>query len=206
MNFTRAIKILRKNNLTLIESVDKNIVAKYKQRVQDHIKRVKYFYTLLVESGQIPYKDIDLNRIRKHDQDKLKYKNLIRQALRYSPTELTQDEKKQINDVVIEHIKSNPHHCEYWGKGDYASKNIDCTQMKDTYLYELCADWAATSEEQGNSLKEWCDKVLNKKFMFTDEQIELIKSVCEFLSDYIEPNLKRDYGMKSIKLSELKNM
>ena len=189
MNFTRALRILKENNLTLVESLDKNIVAKYEQRVKDHIKRVKYFYSLLVESGQIPIKDIDTARVMKHDQDKLKYKNLVRQALRYSPTELTQDEKKQINDVVMEHIKS---------------KHIDCTKMSDTYLYEMCADWAATSEELGNPLNKWCDDVLNKKFMFTDRQIDLIRSVCDYLNDYVDPNLKRNYGMKSINLSVLK--
>lgn len=204
MNFTRALRILKENNLTLVESLDKNIVAKYEQRIKDHIKRVKYFYSLLVESGQIPIKDIDTARVMKHDQDKLKYKNLVRQALRYSPTELTQDEKKQINDVVMEHIKSNPHHCEYWSEGDYASKHIDCTKMSDTYLYEMCADWAATSEELGNPLNKWCDDVLNKKFMFTDRQIDLIRSVCDYLNDYVDPNLKRNYGMKSINLSVLK--
>lgn len=204
MNFTRAIRILRKNNLTLVEALNKNIVAKYRIRVQDHINRVKYFYRLLVESGQIPLKDIDIARVLKHDKDKLKYNNLIRQALRYSPEPLTDDEKKKIDDVVMEHIKTNPHHCEYWDKGDYSSKNINCTKMTDTYLYEMCADWAATSEENGNSLLGWCDDVLNKKFLFTDRQIDIIRSICEYLNDYIDPALKRDYGMKSIKLSSLK--
>lgn len=204
MNFTRAIRILRDNNLTLVESIDKNIVAKYRIRVQDHINRVKYFYRLLIESGQIPFEDIDIVRVMNHDKDKLKYNNLIRQALRYSPEPLSAEEKKDINDVVMEHIKTNPHHCEYWGKGDYASKHIDCTKMTDTYLYEMCADWAATSEENGSPLLGWCSDVINNKFMFTDRQIDIIKSVCEYLNEYIDPALKRDYGMKSIKLSSLK--
>ena len=69
MNFTRALRILKENNLTLVESLDKNIVAKYEQRVKDHIKRVKYFYSLLVESGQIPIKDIDKYQWAFHHKD-----------------------------------------------------------------------------------------------------------------------------------------
>ena len=103
----------------------------------------------------------------------------------------------------MEHIKSNPHHCEYWGKGDYKSLCINCKEMDDTFLYEMCADWAATSEENGNSLMGWCDKVINNKFMFTEHQVDLIYSVCNYLKDYIDQSLKRDYGLKSIKLSKL---
>ena len=190
--------------MTLVESANDNVVVTCRKRIQDHINRVKYFYNILVESGQIPLEDIDIKRVMKHDADKLKYNNLKRQALRYcGDRQLTQEEKQQINDVVMEHIKSNPHHCEYWGAGDYKSLGINCKEMYDTFLYEMCADWAATSEENGNSLMGWCDKVVNNKFMFTEHQVDLIYSVCNYLKDYIDPSLKRDYGLKSIKLSQL---
>lgn len=204
MNFNRALNILKKNDMSLVESADANVVVTCRKRIQDHINRVKYFYNILVESGQIPLEDIDIKRVMKHDADKLKYNNLKRQALRYcGDRQLTQEEKQQINDVVMEHIKSNPHHCEYWGSGDYKSLGINCKEMYDTFLYEMCADWAATSEENGNSLIDWCDKVINNKFMFTEHQVDLIYSVCNYLKDYIDPSLKRDYGLKSIKLSQL---
>lgn len=179
------------------------ILKNYKQRVKDHIKRVQYFYGLLVNYGKIPDKDINLVGIINHDKDKLEEKNLVRQALRYKP-DLTHEEKQQIHDVVMEHIKSNPHHCEYWGEGTYASKGIDCTKMDDKYLYEMCCDWAATSEELGGSLIGWCDKVINDKFLFTEPQIKKIYEVCEYLDKHVSLNYKRDYGMKGIKLSELK--
>ena len=114
--------------MTLVESANDNVVVTCRKRIQDHINRVKYFYTILVESVQIPLEDIDIKRVMKHDADKLKYNNLKRQALRYcGDRQLTQEEKQQIHDVVMEHIKSNPHHCEYWGVGDYKSMCINCT-------------------------------------------------------------------------------
>lgn len=186
------------------ESVNANLLVTCRKRIQDHINRVKYFYNILVENRKIPLEDIDIERVMKHDLDKLKYDNLVRQSLRYcGDRQLTQEEKQQINDVVMEHIKSNPHHCEYWGEGDYKSTGINCMEMNDTFLYEMCTDWAATSEENGNQLLWWCDKVINNKFMFTERQVNIIYSICTYLSDYIDPNLKRDYGLKSIKLSQL---
>lgn len=181
----------------------KDVVDTYRFRIQDHIKRVQYFYGLLVNNGKIPLEDINIEGISNHDKDKLEERNLYKQALRYKPN-LSHDEKQQIHDVVMEHIKSNPHHCEYWGEGTYASKNIDCTKMTDIYLYEMCCDWAATGEELGNSVLDWCNKVINDKFMFTEHQVKKIYEICTFLNDYIDPKQKRDYGMKGIKLSELK--
>lgn len=205
MNFARALRILKQNNLTLVESTTKNIVAKCRERIKDHITRVKYFYNILVESGQIPLEDIDIKRVMKHDSDKLKYNNLVRQALRFTPKEkLTENDMASIDAVVMEHIKSNPHHCEYWGSGDYTSVGINCKKMPNTFIYEMCADWAATSEEKGNSLISWCNHAVNNKFMFTEEQSELIYSICEYLEEYINPEYKRDYGLEQINLKDVK--
>lgn len=181
----------------------KEIIQKYKMRVQDHINRVQFFYEILVNYGKIPRLDQNIIGVINHDKDKLEEENAEKQALRYKAN-LTHEEMQEIHDVVMEHIKSNPHHCEYWGEGTYASKNINCTSMTDVYLYEMCCDWAATAEELGNSLLDWCKKVINDKFMFTEYQVNKIYEICEFLNKHIDPDHKRDYGMKCIKLSEMK--
>ena len=177
---------------------------KYRRRIKAHIKRVQYFYTKIVYADMIPMmKDIDIDRVMNHDKDKLKLKNLVRQAFRYIPGPLSDKEKLAIHNVVMEHIKSNKHHCEYWSDGDYASEGNDCTKMEPTYLYEMCADWAATSEENGSGLMEWYWKVVNKKFIFSDRQVEIIRPVCEYLSKLVDPNLKRKDDMTPVKLSTL---
>lgn len=176
---------------------------KYRRRIKAHIERVQYFYTKIVDADMIPIEDIDLVRLKNHDKDKLKLKNLVRQAFRYIPGPLSYREKLAIHNVVMEHIKSNRHHCEYWNDGDYATDGNDCTGMEPTYLYEMSADWAATSEENGSGLMEWYEKVVNKKFMFTTEQLDIIKPVCEYLSQCIDPNMKRKDDMTSVKLSQL---
>ena len=85
---------------------------KYRARVKNHIKRVQYFYSKLVAADMIPIEDIDLVRLKNHDKDKLKVKNLVRQSFRYLPQPLSESEKWAIHNVVMEHIKSNKHHCE----------------------------------------------------------------------------------------------
>ena len=44
MNFNRALNILKKNDMTLVESANENVVVTCRKRIQDHINRVKYFY------------------------------------------------------------------------------------------------------------------------------------------------------------------
>ena len=78
-------------------------------------------------------KDIDIDRVMNHDKDKLKLKNLVRQAFRYIPGPLSDKEKLAIHNVVMEHIKSNKHHCEYWSDGDYASEGTHCHE----YIYRF---------------------------------------------------------------------
>ena len=74
---------------------------------------------LLATNGKIPEQEINIDGIINHDKDKFEEKNMLRQVLRYKEN-LTVEEMHQIHDVVMEHIKSNPHHCEYWGEGTYA--------------------------------------------------------------------------------------
>ena len=176
---------------------------KYRKRIKTHIDRVQFFYCKLFEGYKIPNDLVDIGRILDHDKDKLKLKNLVRQAFRYIPGPLSDKEKMAIHNVVMEHIKSNKHHCEYWNDGDYASEGNDCTKMESTYLYEMCADWAATSEESGNGLMDWYEKVVNKKFLFSTEQLDIIKPVCEYLSRCIDPNKKRNDDMTPVRLSTL---
>lgn len=55
----------------------KEIIQKYKIRIQGHISRVQYFYGILVNNGKIPYKDINIIGIINHDKDKLEEQNVV---------------------------------------------------------------------------------------------------------------------------------
>lgn len=73
------------------------------------------------------------------------------------------------------HVHCNPHHPEYWSK-ERASEGttIDCTSMPLSYVASMCADWLAMSEELKNSAVDWADKNVNKRWIFSDGQVELI--------------------------------
>lgn len=151
MLLSEARQILKKNGYMMVEAVSNEVLKKVTQRTKDHITRVKHFYKLLANAGIIGPEYV--RSISTHDSDKLEPENLRRQALRYctDPDEMTDEIEEQIQDVVREHVKSNKHHCEYWGSGDHRTKGMDCTKMPLTYVYEMMADWAATAEERGRN-------------------------------------------------------
>lgn len=172
---------------------ESSLESKMKQRIKDHIERVKFFYNKMVELGIIPEKDI--TDISLHDKDKLLPKNLKRQALRFK-TERTEEDTQQINAVIREHVKSNPHHCEYWGVygQDHLSTNIHCENMPDISLYEMIADWHSTAEEKGNTVMEYFNDVNGTRYIFSKRQQEIIKECCKKLETFFDKDRKREYS------------
>ncbi len=94
--------------------------------------------------------------------------------------------KNKLNKATEHHIKTNEHHPEYWSdqteslinnndRDSAKVKNIiDVTKMPNIAIAEMVADWCATSKERGNSPEEWANKVINKRWKFSNDQIKLI--------------------------------
>ena len=195
-----------------LDKIAEDVLNKVVQRIEDHIERVQYFYKLMVDNGIIPKKYIRQKEIDRHDEDKLYPKNLERQSLRYAipQNEMTPEDIEAIDNVITEHVKSNPHHCEYWGSGDHHTLNMDCTAMPLEEVYQMIADWTSTAEEKsGNNAWKWYyDSVVNvggKRWIFSDEQIEVIEKCLEFLEDKTDHSLKRNYGLHSFDPAVLNN-
>lgn len=189
----------------LIETIENDTVSICRQRVTDHIDRVKHFYKLMWYNGIISKANYVPAIVERHDDDKLEPENLRRQSLRFKTDGcFTDEELKEIDDVVREHIKSNPHHCEYWGDGDHLAKGIVCYDMPDIFIYEMMADWAATCEEKGGMLKDWYNKNVGTRWIFSEHQKEIMLKCINFLSDNIDSSLKRDYGLKYIDPADVK--
>lgn len=91
-----------------------------------------------------------------------------------------------MHKATLHHIKNNPHHVEFHtSQENVLNKDmkdrdkavavlIDGTKMPDKYIAEMCADWSAMSEEKGTTPKDWADKMVNKKWKFTESQVKLI--------------------------------
>ncbi len=54
--------------------------------------------------------------------------------------------KEKLELAVKQHVRTNPHHPEYWG-------GID--KVPEVYLGEMVADWYARSQEFGTGLRDW---------------------------------------------------
>lgn len=195
----------------LLESSDEILKAQdaTRQRVIDHIDRVKYFYNKLVEGGIVPEEDINTDQVEEHDSDKLKQENIRRQALRMTANGvLSPKDEKDVYEVIRDHVKTSPHHCEFWGlpNEDHMSVGVNCEKMPDKYIYEMMADWAATAEERGSKIVDWFNKAIvnDKRWIFNSRQIDTIKKCIDFLEPLVDKNKKRNYGFKYVDPATIK--
>ena len=60
--------------------------------------------------------------------------------------------------------------------------NLDCSKMSNIAIYEMCCDWCAVAKELYNSPITWADKTVNKRWMFSEYQVDMIYDVLKFLS------------------------
>lgn len=177
---------------SLYSMLESDELAKMKQKVESHIQRVIFFYKKMLQLGLIPKEDQNLKEVLKHDADKLLPSNLKKQAKRLQ-SDFNDDDYDDIANVVGKHIKSNPHHLEYWDPdADFGAIHIDCSAMPNKYLYEMIADWHATAEEKGNSVIGYLES-MSWKFKFTEHQQELIRKCAKALKPYIDKSFERHY-------------
>jgi len=91
------------------------------------------------------------------------------------------------NKASTHHVKHNRHHPEFHDeesgddcinkddRGAAPEQVVDGSKMKDIDVAEMVADWCAMSEElEEDTPKTWADNNVNKRWKFTDTQVELI--------------------------------
>lgn len=85
--------------------------------------------------------------------------------------------QEDIQKATFIHIKTNRHHPEYWCEsvehsliGGTVQQELECSDMPNSALEELCADWCAMSEELGGSPLDWAKNHIGKKWIFNKEQ------------------------------------
>jgi hypothetical protein len=167
----------------------------YYKRTNNHINLVKKYCNKIYEYDKNKFEDL-INISQDHDKLKLQEPELSPYIIitwdyycndNKIPFNIPENIKKQLGKATEHHVINSKHHPEYWQDRkenilDIDSRDgttipnviIDGTKMPDVYIGEMCADWMAMSEERGNSPQEWADKVINKRWKFTDDQIKLI--------------------------------
>lgn len=151
----------------------------YEKRTREHIHRVSKNLSVIAQKRKDLNRAELLRRGKIHDKSKYlpkeyepyiwltwwhKEKNAGRKF------EYPSGMEEKVRKATKHHITSNPHHPEYHNSPKDMS-NID--------IAEMVADWAAMSQELGDSLKKWADNNVNKKWHFTKEQTKLIYDLVE---------------------------
>ena len=149
----------------------------YKQeflkRVQKHINSVNQFAQKLGLSYP------------QHDNDKLSSPLLDVYYLdkKSDYVDLTDEEEEKLLQAGMNHRLNNPHHPEYWDKGNIESmtglrgnptKLFNVENMPQEALEEMCCDWCAMSKEFGNTPFEWYNHIKGKRYNFTPKQEQFI--------------------------------
>ena len=163
--------------------ITKEMREYFDRRMKKHIDYVNYFA-----------KKVSLH-FPNHDSDKFLQENLDIQTKfswsRFINKPLSYEDTKELNKVTLIHITTQPHHPEYWiedkSKLDKFSRfnpvmNLDCSKMSNIAIYEMCCDWCAVAKELYNSPITWADKTVNKRWMFSEFQVDMIYDVLKFLS------------------------
>jgi len=164
----------------------------FEVRTKRHISLVQKYCKKLEETD--PSMRGLVSRGTKHDDSKFGAEELLpyiwltwRYKCQDDNTEcnLPEGMQEKINKATEHHILNNAHHPEYHqdrkegllntsDRDKTPVKIVDATKMSNLDIGEMVADWAAMSEERGNTPREWADKNVNVRWKFTPEQKELI--------------------------------
>jgi len=168
-------------------------------RTMNHIELVRKYCWRICKRYKYSAKLID--RSWKHDSSKFKEPEKIPYIYltwllkcRMEGVDYKIPDNIDTKKATLYHILNNSHHPEYHQKetegilaedrDGIPEKIIDATNMTVVDIAEMIADWCAMSEEKGtNTPKEWAEKVINKRWRFTDEQVDMIYYLIEKIWD-----------------------
>lgn len=179
--------------------MNKQMIDWFNIRTKNHIDLVKKYCKKLYDFDPSFYKEL-LERGKTHDNSKLVEPELtpyIYVTWRYYckdngiPFEVSEETEKSMHEATEHHVHSNSHHPEFFDMNssinnedrDAPSKSItNATSMNEIDLAEMCCDWCAMSEEKGeNGPFDWADRNINKRWKFTDDQVDYIYTILDFL-------------------------
>lgn len=146
-----------------------------------------------------PYMDeklynILMSNVPMHDIDKTYNINIIGNYAPYNAAFYTDlgvkvtPECKVLRDGIAweEHYQFSGHHPEHWAAVVSDDQPVDASKMPLYYVAEMVADWMAVGLIMNNTATEWFNKANGKKWTFTIEQTQLIKSLLAHESDIIK--------------------
>lgn len=154
---------------------------------KNHVEMVKFL------GEHVFHKDFS-----SHDDDKVyeqEEDTKIRVYKNLNPEHFTTQDREKINRRDFEHLKSSPHHPEYWDdnitEDNYDFQNpptVHAEKMPKDCLIEMCCDWASCAISNNGSFSTWYNKVIDKRFIFTKGQKTIIKNTLQKIYDFTTKN------------------
>lgn len=171
------------------------MIAHYERRTRRHIGLVQRFSKLMVSGDPMLWPLME--RSIRHDATKWAEPErtpYIWLTWRYKCKDdgvecvLPNGMEERIREATLHHILTNAHHPESHlpegaerdrllndkDRDGIPDEVIDATGMGYMDLGEMVADWCAMSKERGNTPREWADKVVGKRWGFTQRQEGII--------------------------------
>ncbi len=148
-------------------------LLRHVNNVQDNCLRLG---EILIEKG-----DEDLGRKliangRLHDNSKF-----YGIEWEYFHADIKEDKPELFKAAWLQHVKTNPHHPEYWPDG--------IRGMHDVYIAEMVCDWKSRSEEFGTDFLGWIKEEATKRYNF-NVSCKVYKKIKEYTDFLIEPAFK----------------
>jgi hypothetical protein len=174
------------------------MVEFFKKRTKRHIDLVKKYCKLAAEWDPERFGKL-VERGEEHDASKYEDPEFEPYVYVTWKHKCKDDGKKfdppeGIDEAMVEatehHVKNNSHHPESHcaRKTDLVNPDnrdkppedpVDAKEMGQLDLAEMVCDWCAMGEERGNTPREWADKNIGKRWIFTDKQKDLVYEVMD---------------------------
>ncbi|MDR2933833.1 MAG: DUF5662 family protein [Rickettsiales bacterium] len=118
-----------------------------------------------------------------HDEDKMNnsythyaYAILWNTKTAHKQTNIPKEIIDEAKRLQHNHHIMNPHHIEHWCSiENFKKPPIDGTVMPMEFIEEMCCDWMSMSVARGQTTLDWFESVIDKNFIFTKNQIDLIR-------------------------------
>lgn len=189
------MRIMRLCDSKLAESnPTKEMYDWFEKRTNKHIDLVKKYASKLADKNKDIAKEL-IDSSSKHDSSKFEapeFLPYVYVSWQYHMKDLGEhfnppgNIKDDMAEATSHHVKTNQHHPECHSDVEQEVINredrdaipaemIDATKMPVIDIAEMVCDWCAMSEEKGtNTPREWADKNVNKRWKFSDSQVDHI--------------------------------
>lgn len=164
----------------------------FKKRTNHHIELVQnniYLWQDREEYNHI-FDELSLRAIN-HDQSKFSEPELTPYVwltwrshciINNIPFDLPTGMDQKIRDAVFHHVSNNRHHPEW---------HLDPDSMTEVDLIEMICDWKAVGQEFGEkNLAGYAERVLGRRFNFSQNKLKLIWDLINKIDRMVEENEK----------------